>query len=184
MMYSLRRASLVVRHAARRLSYSTPPPPKTRTRHLFRTTLLVASALSGGTVLGLYYDAKSCPSPPFQLAETASQLEHDHDSPPLLTLLRTYFVYGLISCDTIVDHAPDILNALLKVPLMGSVAEAVVRRTFFEHACISYYLISVLEFDLPHCPVRRWRNSTRSASSAVYSAETEQRHFVCVQRRS
>jgi len=89
-------------------------------------------------VLGLYSDAKSCPPPPFKLSETTSQ--HDA-SPPLLTLLRTYFVYGLTSCDTIVDHAPEILDVLLKVPLVGTVVEGVVRRTFFDHVRIPYPML-------------------------------------------
>lgn len=132
----MRRALLIFRvpnrswnHAAQRL-YSTPLPPQTRTRHPVRTTLLLASAISGAAVLGLYSDARSCTSPPFKLAETTSRPEHDV-SPPLLTLFRTYFVYGLTSCETIVDHAPEILDALLKVPLVGTVVEGVVRRTFF-----------------------------------------------------
>ncbi|KAF8555937.1 FAD-linked oxidoreductase [Imleria badia] len=129
-MYLIRRAPLVLRFPAQRL-YSTPPPPRARTRYPLRITLL-ASAISGGAVLGLYSDAKSCPSPPFELAETTSQPAHDV-SPPLLTLFRTYFVYGLTSCETIVDHAPEILDTLLKVPLVGTVVEGVVRRTFFDH---------------------------------------------------
>ncbi|KAH0838757.1 FAD-linked oxidoreductase-like protein [Lanmaoa asiatica] len=139
-MYSMRRAPHILcfpggsYHAARRL-YSAPL--RTRTRHPIRTTLLVASAISGGVVLGLYSDARSCPSPPFKLAETSSQPEYDV-SPPLLTLFRTYFVYGLTSCETIVDHAPEILDSLLKVPLVGIVVEGVVRRTFFDHVRILY----------------------------------------------
>ena len=136
---SMRRAPLILRvpnrsghHAAQRL-YSTPPPPRTR-RNPVRTILILASAISGATVLGLYSDARTCPSPPFKLAET-SRPEHGA-SPPLLTLLRTYFVYGLTSCETIVDHAPEILDTLLKVPLVGTVVEGVVRRTFFNHVRI------------------------------------------------
>lgn len=141
-MHSIRRTSLVLcfpgrsGQAARRL-YSIPVPQRARTRRLFRTTLLVASAISGGAVLGLYSDAKSCPSPPFKLAEASSQPGRDV-SLPLLTLFRTYFVYGLTSCETIVDRAPEILDMLLKVPLVGSVVEGVVRRTFFDHVCILY----------------------------------------------
>ena len=87
-------------------------------------------------MLGLYSDAKSCPSPPFKLAKTTSGPEHDV-SPPLMTLFRTYFVYGLTSCETIVDHAPEILDTLLKVPLVGTAVEGVVRRTFFDHVWFS-----------------------------------------------
>lgn len=140
-MHSIRRAPLVLRfscpgHAARRLHSASPSlPSRTRSRHTLRTALLVASAVSGGTLLGLYSDAKSCPSPPFKLVEASSQSEHDV-SPPLLTLFRTYFVYGLISCETIVDHAPEILDTLLKAPLVGTVVEGAVKRTFFDHVCI------------------------------------------------
>lgn len=88
-------------------------------------------------MLSLYSDAKSSPPPPFKLVKASSQLEYDV-SPPLLTLFRSYFVYGLTSCETIVDHAPEILDALLKVPLVGTVVEGVVRRTFFDHVRILY----------------------------------------------
>jgi len=124
-MYSLRRAPIFT--LGRRL-YSTS---KTRTRHPIRTTLIVTSAISGGALLSLYSDARSCPSPPFKLAETDAGPADA--SQPLLTLFRAYFVYGLISCDTIVDHAPEIFDALLKVPLVGTLVEGVVRHTFFGH---------------------------------------------------
>lgn len=132
-MYSIRRAPFALRSGSR--LYSTPNPPRTRVRRPFRSTLLVTSTISGGALLGLYYDAKSCPSPPFKLAELNAQPEYDV-SLPLLTLFRTYFVYGLTSCETIVDHAPEILDTLLKVPLVGMVVEGVVRRTFFGHVRI------------------------------------------------
>ena len=119
-MYSLRRAAL----GARRL-YSTS---KTRTRPV-RTTFFVSSAISAGALLGLYADARSCPPPPFKLVETNAG---PAEPQPLLALFRAYFVYGLISCDTVVDHAPDILDALLKLPLVGTLVEGVVRHTFFD----------------------------------------------------
>ena len=86
-------------------------------------------------MLALYSDAKSCPSPPFKLAETTSRPGHDL-APSLSTLFRTYFVYGLTSCETVVDHAPEILDTLLKVPFVGTVVQGVVRRTFFDHVWV------------------------------------------------
>lgn len=88
-------------------------------------------------MFGLYSDAKSCPPPPFKLVKASSQPEHDV-SLPLLTLFRTYFVYGLTSCETVVDHAPEILDALLRVPLVGTVVHGVVRRTFFDHVRVLF----------------------------------------------
>ena len=84
----------------------------------------------GGVLLGLYSDAKSCPSPPFKLAKTHSQTRHD-TSLILLMLLRAYFVCVLLSSATIMDHAP--LDTLLTVPLVKTVAEGIVRQTFFAH---------------------------------------------------
>lgn len=140
-MYSIRRAPLVLRFPYRSASraqayrlYYTPPPPRARTWQPIRTTFLLASVVSGGALLGLYADARSCPSPPYKLAKTTSEPERDVSS-PLLTLFRTYFVYGLTSCETIVDHAPEILDTLLKIPLVGTVVEGIVRRTFFDHVC-------------------------------------------------
>ena len=137
-MYSLRRAPLALGLPSR--LYSTT---RVRTRRPFRTTLLLTSVISGGALLGLYSDAKSCPSPPFELAETHSQPRHD-TSPPLLTLLRTYFVYSLISSETIVDYAPQILDTLLTVPLVKMVVEGVVRQTFFAHVRMHVYAVRAL----------------------------------------
>ncbi|KIJ60119.1 hypothetical protein HYDPIDRAFT_32541 [Hydnomerulius pinastri MD-312] len=113
------------------------PTPRPRTRRPIRTTLLLTSTLSlGALTLTLYTDAKTCPSPPFQLASPNASTTTESESRaqiPLSRLLRTYFVYGLISIPTLVDHAPGILDALLKVPLLGNVVEGVVRGTFFEH---------------------------------------------------
>ncbi|KIK93538.1 hypothetical protein PAXRUDRAFT_787488 [Paxillus rubicundulus Ve08.2h10] len=129
--------------ARRRLSTPTispsPPPPRSRPLHPIRTTLLLTSTLSlGALTLGLYTDAKTCPSSPFTNpnSETISITSFNTSSntpPPLLTLFRTYFVYGLISIDTLVDNAPEIFDVLVKAPLLGGIVEAIVRRTFFDH---------------------------------------------------
>ncbi|KAF9235879.1 FAD-linked oxidoreductase [Melanogaster broomeanus] len=141
-MYMLRRSPPIrfPRSAPHRL-FSAPPPPPRRARHLIRTTLLLTSTLSlSALTLGLYTDAKTCPSPPLKLASASSATtatthadSSRGTSPPLPTLLRTYFVYGLISIETVVDNAPEILDVLLKLPLVGTIVEVVVRRTFFDH---------------------------------------------------
>ncbi|KIJ21264.1 hypothetical protein PAXINDRAFT_5444 [Paxillus involutus ATCC 200175] len=143
-MYMIRRApSIRLPSSARRRFSSTvspsPPPFRSRTPHPIRTTLLLTSTLSlGALTLGLYTDAKTCPSSPFASADSeTTAITHSDTSrntpPPLLTLFRTYFVYGLISIDTLVDHAPEIFDVLVKVPLLGGIVEAIVRRTFFDH---------------------------------------------------
>ncbi|KIK93539.1 hypothetical protein PAXRUDRAFT_828860 [Paxillus rubicundulus Ve08.2h10] len=114
-----------------RLFSTSPSSPRPRSRCPIRTTLFLTSTLSlGALTIGLYTDAKTCPSPPFKLANSGSETG---TSSSLLTLLRTYFVYGLISVPALVDHAQDMLDVLLKVPLLGGVAETIVRRTFFQH---------------------------------------------------
>ncbi|KIJ21265.1 hypothetical protein PAXINDRAFT_151849 [Paxillus involutus ATCC 200175] len=111
--------------------FFTPSPPRPRPRRPICTTLFLTSTLSlGALTIGLYTDAKTCPSPPFKLANSGSETG---TSSSLLTLLRTYFVYGIISVPVLVDHAQDMLDVLLKVPLLGGVVEAIVRRTFFQH---------------------------------------------------
>ncbi|KAG6369803.1 FAD-linked oxidoreductase-like protein [Boletus reticuloceps] len=165
-MYSVRRARLALGRASAQRLYSTTPPPRTRTRRPIRTILFLTSAISGGALLGLYSDARSCPTPPFKLAESTPRPEHDI-SPPLSALLRTYLVYGLTTCETIVDHAPVILDTLLKVPFIGTVVESVVRRTFFAHfvggetARAAYPLLSAL------------RNQNKGALFA-YSVEVDE----------
>ncbi|KAF9218385.1 FAD-linked oxidoreductase [Gyrodon lividus] len=138
-MYMIRRAPLnrLLRSAQRRLFSAHAPPPRPHTRHPIRTILFFTSTLSSGALtLCLYTDAKTCPSPPSKLA-SASTTTHSHTSrdtpPPLLTLFRTYFVYGLISIETLVDRAPEVFDVLLRVPLVGSIVEGIVRRTFFDH---------------------------------------------------
>ncbi|KAF8839920.1 FAD-linked oxidoreductase [Paxillus ammoniavirescens] len=114
-----------------RLLSTSPSLPRLRPRRLICTTLFLTSTLSLGVfTIGLYTDAKTCPSPPFKLANSGSETG---SSSSLLTLFRTYFVYGLISVPVLVDHAQDMLDVLLKVPLLGGIAEAIVRHTFFQH---------------------------------------------------
>ncbi|KAF8839921.1 FAD-linked oxidoreductase [Paxillus ammoniavirescens] len=143
-MYMIRRATSIRLPVSARRRFSSPvspspPPPRSRTPHPIRTTLLLTSTLSlGALTLGLYTDAKTCPSSPFASANSdTTAITHSDTSrntpPPLLTLFRTYFVYGLISIDTLVDHAPEIFDVLVKVPLLGGIVEAIVRRTFFDH---------------------------------------------------
>ncbi|KAF9235880.1 FAD-linked oxidoreductase [Melanogaster broomeanus] len=135
-MYVIRRGPIVrltrlISTIPPRRLFSTSSPPRPRARHPLRTSLLLTSTLSlGALTICLYTDAKTCPSPPFEVVNSSSETE---TSPSLLPLFRTYFVYGLISVPTLVDHAQDIFDVLLNVPLLASLVESVVRRTFFDH---------------------------------------------------
>ncbi|KAF9221317.1 FAD-linked oxidoreductase [Gyrodon lividus] len=136
-MYMIRRGPVIrsprslSSSAPRRLFSTSTSPPRPRAKRPICTTILLTSTLSlGALTVGLYTDAKTCPSPPFKLTNHSSETG---TSSSFLTLLRTYFVYGLISVPTLVDHAQDMLDVLYKVPLLGGVTEGVVRQTFFEH---------------------------------------------------
>ena len=53
---------------------------------------------------------------------------------PIGQLFRSYFVYSLCTIGPLVDKSPQILATLTSIPGIGSVTEAVVRRTFYAQA--------------------------------------------------
>ncbi|KAH7884047.1 FAD-linked oxidoreductase-like protein [Phlebopus sp. FC_14] len=72
----------------------------------------------------------TCPSLPYTVAPRAdSSAQNVTDLP---ALLRAYTVYALTSIPALVDHAPQLLDVVLKIPLLGSVAQGIVRKTFYE----------------------------------------------------
>ncbi|EJD55117.1 FAD-linked oxidoreductase [Auricularia subglabra TFB-10046 SS5] len=50
---------------------------------------------------------------------------------PLSAVFRAFFVYSLCSVPPLVDHSPRILDTLTSIPLVSTVTNAVVRRTFY-----------------------------------------------------
>ncbi|KAJ8088823.1 hypothetical protein PM082_014069 [Marasmius tenuissimus] len=53
-------------------------------------------------------------------------------SDSLSTLVRTYVVYSMCSVPALVDSAPTLLQVFSSMPLIGTIAEALVRITFFD----------------------------------------------------
>lgn len=51
---------------------------------------------------------------------------------PMSTLLRSYIVYTMCSFPTLIDHSPALLSTLMRIPLLNTITEAIVRATFFE----------------------------------------------------
>lgn len=68
----------------------------------------------------------------------------DHDTPEvreqpsILSLLRSYAVFTICSVPPVVDHAPDIISALLAVPGIKQLAELGIKYTFFDQ--VSHHL--------------------------------------------
>ncbi|KIY72746.1 FAD-linked oxidoreductase [Cylindrobasidium torrendii FP15055 ss-10] len=66
-------------------------------------------------------------------SESVIPLVTDNESQPSLRdLIRTYVVYTLCSSETIIDHAPGLLETLTSVPVLKQITEALVRVTFFD----------------------------------------------------
>ncbi|KAH9939019.1 FAD-linked oxidoreductase [Epithele typhae] len=117
-----------------RLSSSATAPPRPR-RKLRWTGLAAGAALATGALV-FANDARA----------GANELEALHDRTAgsvgaegarervretMVSLVRTYVVYSFCSVPALVDAAPAILDALLAVPGLRAVTEAVVRTTFF-----------------------------------------------------
>ncbi|KAG6327796.1 hypothetical protein ID866_11292 [Astraeus odoratus] len=89
-------------------------------------------------------------------------------APDFLPLVRTYFVYASISAPFLVDHAPVLLDKLLNVPVVGSIIEAIVRRTFFAQ----YVGGETVQDALP--VIHRLRSEDMGAMM-VYSVEVDEK---------
>lgn len=137
-MCILRRSCFIGLHsAAPRLSLLVAPRRLSTTVTHQRSSrkgrvLLFTSALSGAVLFGIWGDAKSCPDPPFTFpgSQDVANTSIRH-TPDLIPLLRSYFVYSLLSIPAVVDHAPALLEQLLQMPVVGNIVEIVVRHTFF-----------------------------------------------------
>lgn len=87
--------------------------------------------------LGLGLSAGALSASAIYLANADSQAPLSHpDCPiepniPISTLLRQYTVYTLCALPPLVDAAPALLRTLLPLPVIGTIAEAFVRHTFF-----------------------------------------------------
>ncbi|KAI6139212.1 FAD-linked oxidoreductase-like protein [Pisolithus tinctorius] len=140
-LISLRRIDVLRQHlspTSRRLLSTSPAPQTSRWEYIRkRRVLLLTGVISGSAVIGVWADAKSCPDRsrdlsfrPASSPETSISIAQAQ-STDLIPLLRTYVVYSLISIPFLVDHASQILDYLLRVPLVGRAVETIVRRTFF-----------------------------------------------------
>jgi hypothetical protein len=112
-MLSLRRAPRLIR-----LVHTSPrPPPRPRPRVL---------VLAGATLLaGAALVPTAGPGAEIQVQQqTQTQT-------PLLVLLRSYFVYSLISIPALVDNSPQILSVLTSIPGLKQITEAIIRVTVF-----------------------------------------------------
>lgn len=138
---SLRRTGIPWQHLPstnRRLLSISRSPPTSRWEYIRkRRTLLLTGLISSSAVIAFWADAKSCPDPSIDLSarpalspEMSTSMSQSQ-STDLLPLIRAYVVYSLISIPFVVDHAPQVLHHLLRVPLVGRVVETVVRQTFF-----------------------------------------------------
>lgn len=166
-MYILRRGLSVRFHRASNLQALIPPVPRRflstaspwhipHPRDRRGRLLFFTSALSGSVLFGLWADAKSCPDPPFKFVDSqdAANTTTTH-APDLIPLLRSYFVYGLLSIPVFVDHTPALLDQLLRIPMVGYMIGIVVRHTFFAHVCLSRTLAVHFTVDSPmvHFPL-------------------------------
>ncbi|TFK57728.1 FAD-linked oxidoreductase [Heliocybe sulcata] len=96
--------------------------PDTLTR-LTRLGLLSGAIVGGVLAYG--------PSPVYSDAPEPEGRKRSQAS--LATLIRSYVVFSACSVPFLVDSAPTVLSAMMAVPGVRQVAEAVVRVTFFKH---------------------------------------------------
>jgi proline dehydrogenase len=111
-----------------RLLHPNRPDITPNTRNINRLAIgLASTTLLGSFVfLNLHRDT---------LNPSASDRSEDKTS--LLSLIRTYAVYSLCSVPVLVDNSPEILSALMSVPGLRQITEAVVRATFFSQVSIA-----------------------------------------------
>jgi hypothetical protein len=97
--------------------------------------LLRYSAYAAGLGVGLAAGGLSVAL--WRESQLVKQAELDQTRPPtpLRELIRTYVVYSLCSFPTLVDWSPQILETLMKIPIVSNITEAVVRVTFFDQVC-------------------------------------------------
>ncbi|KAI5994218.1 FAD-linked oxidoreductase [Pisolithus marmoratus] len=177
-LISLRRTGILWPHLSPtkcRLLSTSHPPPTSRWEHIRkRRTLLLTGIISSSAVITVWADAKSCPDPPFDHSRRLASPPQTSTSIPqarsmdLIPLLRTYVVYSLISIPFLVDHAPQILHHLLRVPLVGRAVESIVRGTFFAQ----YVGGETVQDTLPLIQRLRYENKGTLLS---YSVEVDER---------
>ncbi|KAI6046886.1 FAD-linked oxidoreductase [Pisolithus marmoratus] len=177
-LISLRRTGILRPHLSppnRRLLSTSHPPPTSWWEHICkRRTLLLTGIVSGSAVITVWADAKSCPDPSLDLSRRPASPPQTSTSIPqarstdLIPLLRTYVVYSLISIPFLVDHAPQILDHLLRVPLVGRAVETIVRGTFFAQ----YVGGETVQDTLPLIQRLRYENKGTLLS---YSVEVDER---------
>lgn len=65
-------------------------------------------------------------------ADAGEERQVQRQSSSLSSLIRSYVVYTACSIPALVDWSPQILSALMSVPVVSHVTELVVRKTFFD----------------------------------------------------
>ncbi|KAI8983268.1 FAD-linked oxidoreductase [Trametes punicea] len=131
---SLTYPSLRVRAIATTPSIAGASTSRYRTIRRLATISLISGAVLGTTVF--VYDAHAGSATAWHPPEKSSAKTSDDTASkgprtPLSELFRTYVVFSFCSVPVLVDWAPTILAALIAVPGLRQVAEAVVRVTFF-----------------------------------------------------
>ncbi|KZO99612.1 FAD-linked oxidoreductase [Calocera viscosa TUFC12733] len=108
----------IARHASTLRAFARP-------RRVLRPIAAVGLLSAGGlAVLSSAPSAEPEPTPPPGPTSSLARV-------PFSQLLRSYFVYTTLSLPFVVDHAPGLLEWLIKIPLVGRLTVWGVRRTFF-----------------------------------------------------
>lgn len=79
---------------------------------------------------------------------TPAHLDRPSDDSPnrsgatesLATLLRSYLVYSACSVPALIDSAPGIISTAQSIPIIRTIAEAIIRQTFFDQVSLQFSL--------------------------------------------
>ena len=111
---------------------ASPQPPRSRLARFGRAIGLGSVAATTFGALTFVEDAWQGTKELETLrARNGERAARERTLDPLGALLRTYVVYSFCSWPSLVDWAPATLDAAFAVPGLRSVAERVVRATFF-----------------------------------------------------